>query len=88
MPGSDLFAKVRQSCFSDPFSLRYATPRRVSLQSKQLQPDYESSHRNDSIGKVERMLKTLIISLEKELGPLNPRILESFVSTTLEKTLR
>ena len=29
-----LSTKVRQSCFSDPFS----------LQSKQLQPDYESSH--------------------------------------------
>jgi len=30
----DIFAKVRQSCFSDPFS----------LQSKQLQPDYVSSY--------------------------------------------
>ncbi len=33
---SDVSAKVRQSCSSDPFS----------LQSKQLQPDYVSSHNN------------------------------------------
>jgi hypothetical protein len=35
MQKSDIAAKVRQSCFSDPFS----------LQSKQLQPDYVSSYR-------------------------------------------
>jgi hypothetical protein len=34
MQESDISAKVRQSCFSDPFS----------LQSKQLQPDYVSSY--------------------------------------------
>jgi len=34
MQESDTSAKVRQSCFSDPFS----------LQSKQLQPDYVSSY--------------------------------------------
>jgi hypothetical protein len=35
MQESDISAKVRQSCFSDPFS----------LQSKQLQPDYVSSYK-------------------------------------------
>ena len=34
MQESDISAKVRQSCFSDPFS----------LQSKQLRPDYVSSY--------------------------------------------
>ena len=34
MQESNISAKVRQSCFSDPFS----------LQSKQLQPDYVSSY--------------------------------------------
>jgi hypothetical protein len=34
MQESDISAKVRQSCFSEPFS----------LQSKQLQPDYVSSY--------------------------------------------
>jgi hypothetical protein len=34
MQESDISAKVRQSCLSDPFS----------LQSKQLQPDYVSSY--------------------------------------------
>ena len=34
MQESDISAKVRQSCFSDPFS----------LQSKQLQPGYVSSY--------------------------------------------
>jgi hypothetical protein len=36
---------------------------------------------DNSIGKVERVLKAVIISLEKALDPLNPRILDSFVST-------
>jgi hypothetical protein len=36
MQESDISAKVRQSRFSDPFS----------LQSKQLQPDYVSSYKD------------------------------------------
>ena len=40
MQESDISAKVRQSCFSDPFS----------LQSKQLQPNYVSSYYQSSEG--------------------------------------
>jgi hypothetical protein len=40
MQESDISAKVRQSRFSDPFS----------LQSKQLQPDYVSSYDWDKLG--------------------------------------
>ena len=69
---SDIFAQLRQSCSSDPFS----------FQSEQLQPDYVSSYNSISfvciyiqkiraeIGDVERMLKALIKSLEnKHLDP-------------------
>jgi hypothetical protein len=48
MQESDIFAKVLQSCFSDPFS----------LQSKQLQSDYVSSCHLANLGNVKSRLES------------------------------